>query len=301
MIPVSSGWKWGAGIAALLLHGAVLHALYSEQEIRLKGSAGSAQAKLGAGFADLVAGTISAARAGEVLESPPPPRPAPQPAADLPTPVKKQLDMAPPPRHKPDAASPAPRAPVVRATPAETEAPKPQVIAALPPQPAQSPPLSEVIRGAEPAPDMTRSPRPIARPDKPEPRPKPKAQPAPRGNAQHTQRAGSATGSDASSATRAGTPRAGGSEQGNAAVSNYPGKVMRRLSRASRPRVGVRGEVLITFTIAGNGGLAGTSVARSSGSPRLDNAALQVVRRAAPFPRPPRGAQRSFSVRIVGQ
>ena len=44
--------------------------------------------------------------------------------------------------------------------------------------------------------------------------------------------------------------------------------------------------------------LAGLSVARSSGSAALDRAALRVVQRAAPFPAPPAGAQRSFSIKI---
>ncbi len=76
---------------------------------------------------------------------------------------------------------------------------------------------------------------------------------------------------------------------------------MRKISRVSRPRVGVRGKAVIAFTIASNGGLSGVSVAKSSGSARLDAAALQVVRRAAPFPAPPRNARRSFTISIVGR
>ncbi|MEL6647438.1 MAG: TonB family protein [Pseudomonadota bacterium] len=47
--------------------------------------------------------------------------------------------------------------------------------------------------------------------------------------------------------------------------------------------------------------MAGLSVSKSSGSARLDLAALSMVRRAAPFPAPPPGARRNFSINIQGQ
>ena len=51
----------------------------------------------------------------------------------------------------------------------------------------------------------------------------------------------------------------------------------------------------------GSGGtLAAISLARSSGSGELDQAALRVIRRAAPFPAPPPSARRNFTIRIQG-
>ena len=90
-------------------------------------------------------------------------------------------------------------------------------------------------------------------------------------------------------------------QQGNAAVSNYPGKVMRRLSRGSRPRGGFKGTARGAFRVSGSGGLAGVSLASSSGNAKLDQAALSMVRRAAPFPPPPPGAQTSFNINIQGR
>jgi protein TonB len=90
-------------------------------------------------------------------------------------------------------------------------------------------------------------------------------------------------------------------EPGNAATSNYPGEVMRHLARVPRPRATGRGAALVQFSVADGGRLASARLARSSGSTRLDRAALTVVRRAAPFPAPPRGAQRNFSVKIEGR
>ena len=89
-------------------------------------------------------------------------------------------------------------------------------------------------------------------------------------------------------------------QQGNAAASNYPGLILRRIERAKR-RANVRGEAVVAFRIAPSGGLAQVAIARSSGSARLDDIALAQVRRAAPFPPPPAGARTSFTVRIKGK
>ncbi|GGX67051.1 hypothetical protein GCM10007385_40150 [Tateyamaria omphalii] len=123
----------------------------------------------------------------------------------------------------------------------------------------------------------------------------------PRGNqAQTNARAGAADGTAARAAPKA-TGNAVAARAGTAAASNYPGEIMRKLQRARRPRVGDRGVATVSFRIASNGGLSAVSVARSSGSRDLDNAAMQVIRGAAPFPAPPPGAQRSFSIQIKGR
>jgi protein TonB len=90
------------------------------------------------------------------------------------------------------------------------------------------------------------------------------------------------------------------SAAGNAAASNYPGKVAARLRRAVRgiSRLGgkARSDVLVSFTVNAGGGLGGLHIARSSGSPELDRAALAVVQRAAPFPPiPPESGRRNWS------
>lgn len=93
----------------------------------------------------------------------------------------------------------------------------------------------------------------------------------------------------------------GGNRQsaaGNAAVSNYPGKIVSKLRRALRypaeaKRNKLRGEVRVAFTVSAGGGVGGVRIVRSSGSPVLDKAAIETVRRAAPFPAIPEGAGRS--------
>jgi len=113
---------------------------------------------------------------------------------------------------------------------------------------------------------------------------------------------GGAAGAESASATRQGRDTARRSdEQGNAAASNYPGRVMRHLARVRLPRATNRGAALVQFSIADGGRLASVGLARASGSARLDRAAVTVVQNAAPFPAPPAGAQRSFSVKIEGR
>lgn len=90
----------------------------------------------------------------------------------------------------------------------------------------------------------------------------------------------------------------GKSGVGNASVSNYPGKVVAKLRRALRgisssARAKARNDVQVSFTVDAGGGVGGIRIARSSGSPELDAAALAVIRRAAPFPPIPADAGRS--------
>jgi len=121
-------------------------------------------------------------------------------------------------------------------------------------------------------------------------------------NATRDATAGSAAGQETATPAQQGRETSRQSAaQGNAAASNYPGQVMRHLARVPRPRADARGAALVRFSIGAGGRLASVGLARSSGSSRLDRAALTVVQRAAPFPAPPSGAQTSFSIRIEGR
>ena len=73
--------------------------------------------------------------------------------------------------------------------------------------------------------------------------------------------------------------------KGNAAKSNYDGIVREKIKRArKRIQVSGRGEVDVAFTITANGSVVGLKVRKSSGKPALDKAALDVIRKASPFP-----------------
>ncbi|MCB1418792.1 MAG: TonB family protein [Notoacmeibacter sp.] len=85
---------------------------------------------------------------------------------------------------------------------------------------------------------------------------------------------------------------------GNADVSNYPGKIASRIRRslkypAEARAKRLRGQTVVSFVVSRSGAVSGVSVARSSGSPVLDNAAVAAVRRASPFPPIPDGAGRA--------
>lgn len=79
-------------------------------------------------------------------------------------------------------------------------------------------------------------------------------------------------------------------------ILSYAALVRARVA-ANRPSgSGQNGTVVVSFGISSSGGITHVSISRSSGSATLDNAARSAVRSAGPFPPPPNGAGRSFSV-----
>lgn len=77
---------------------------------------------------------------------------------------------------------------------------------------------------------------------------------------------------------------------GNASISNYKGKVRRKVRRSfKRPRKGkrLRADAIVRFVLSRSGSVRSVRLVRSSGSKKLDKAALSAVRRASPFPKPP--------------
>ena len=61
--------------------------------------------------------------------------------------------------------------------------------------------------------------------------------------------------------------------------------MQRKLERAKkRVRVAGKGKVLVSFTITANGSVVNLRVRKSSGKPAIDAGALDVVRKASPFP-----------------
>lgn len=298
-------------VLAVAIHAALGWALIADADIEMEGSAGPQQARIGTSFADMAAGTLQADAPDVPIQQPTPPDAATPLKADPAQPVQAEsakpveAQMIEPRKIAPELAEdavptipalkPAQAEPAAKAAPMEAETAK-EPLAAEDDQ-AVSRSLRPKRRSAE---FETKNKRMVKKPaPKPEKTRQPKAQP--RGNAEQTGRAGTTTGNARAKAATSSDQGGNAAGVGNAAASNYPGKVMQRLSRASRPRVGARGTAVIAFTISGGGGLAGVSVARSSGSAALDQAAARMVRGAAPFPPPPPGAQRSFSISIEGR
>lgn len=303
---------------ALVTHGALAYGLISSDPVETEGGASGVEVRLGSSFKDMSKGTIAAERPQKTS-----PKSSPHKARPLQPEVTKT--------QQPETAQPA----IPTAQHQAAEPSKPMIAAPVVPEgilptasPKEVPPeQSEKTTLASPAPSETlkpetenstavsRSLRPKRRSSEfeaahtPKPVTAPKAnkvkKPASRqnsasGNAQRTARAGDTSGTRAATAKQSGQ---GGKAHsaGNAAVSNYPGLVMRKLSRAGKPRVNARGAAVVAFTIGGSGRLASVTLTRGSGSSALDRAALRLVERAGPFPSPPQGARRSFTIQIKGR
>ncbi|MBI6630910.1 cell envelope integrity protein TolA [Pontibaca salina] len=261
---------------------AVLPSIGAEK-IALQGGGGASISTSGDSFADMAEGASV---------------PKPEPTMH----VELTAAAAPSAAHSAAPSDAATAAPV-----ATQKSPAPTVASAQPVEQisALSPERADRIQAETHAPKD--SARPEARPERPKLQPKRKAAsktaPPPRqaGNAKSTARAGDASGKETAQTQQAGPAQHVTARSGNAAAENYPGQVMRQIQRTRRERVNARGSVQVSFTIAANGGLAALNIVGSSGSEQLDRVALQQIRRAAPFPAPPQGARRDFTLRIDGR
>ncbi|WP_112311788.1 energy transducer TonB family protein [Pseudogemmobacter bohemicus] len=186
-------------------------------------------------------------------------------------------------------------------TPELTEAPD---------TPDEAPEVEEIVEDILPEPDQAPPPKPVVevkkKQEKPRKKEKPKevkkvekpkepvekAEEKPKKKASESQAEAKASKQKASGGSSAGS--------GSASAKNYGASVMKKIQRTKKksPPRGQRGKAVVTLTVTDSGGLAGASIARSSGSAELDAIAVDHVRRAAPFPPPPAGAKRTMNVNI---
>lgn len=271
-------WAAGAVTLSVVLHGLGFGVGGPGPSVQLEGGAPAQVAILGNSFADMAAGVVT------------PSTSAPDVATQVqPTPVSP---VAPPPV---SATTPPP----VQTTPPPpaTSAVPPVQAASVPAAPPALQPVPEPVAKPVPKPRPKPAPKPPKRTKAP---PKAAPKPAPRGNSGQSAKRGQADGQTGAKATQSGQARGTSRQAGNAAVSSYPGKVWRKLSR-TRKRGRGRGKAVVGFKIASSGGVASAWIIRSSGNAKLDAAALKHVHRAAPFPRPPKGAKRQYSYDYVGK
>jgi protein TonB len=181
----------------------------------------------------------------------------------------------------------------------EAEAtPSSQPTANKPPEAApKAPPPSELA--------VAKAPKPESRPVEPQvtrraPEARLAEEPAraeARGNAGQDARKGQANGSAGATAASAGRS-ATATTTGTGKVDNYPGIVMREIQKTRRERAGERGSAVVGFVIAPSGQVGAVQILKSSGSPRVDQVALDHIRRAAPFPPPPPNAKVQYSIEV---
>ena len=176
----------------------------------------------------------------------------------------------------------------------------------LPPEP----PMPTLRPETAKLPDVPPPPPTPAVPQKPAAaKPPPKAKPAPAAPAKPAparQQSTPSASQQAAAGPKPGDAGAGGAsreERGGASLSSYQSKVAARLRRfrsypeAARAQA-LRGTASVTFTIVASGAVGKVSLSGSSGHKVLDQAALDMVRRAAPFPPIPNGLGNSVTISV---
>jgi periplasmic protein TonB len=274
------------GGLSLLAHLSALAALDQPEAAMIPGGAPSVEARLGNSFQDIASGSATPVPAPDPTLPVGPDAMTPSPATDM---ASATMSVARPPAADmpPDLASKAP--PAAPIAPATAEA--------LPPVAPDSR-LTGIEPVAEATPALPDAVRPRPRPD---PAPKAAAKPESAAGAATEERRGTAEGAETGTADTAATAKAPAQAAGNAEAANYPGLVMKQISRTRKPRVGARGTAILGFEIGTDGSLGAVRVLRSSGEAAVDAAAVDHLRRAAPFPPPPTGADRRFQIEYVSK
>lgn len=104
---------------------------------------------------------------------------------------------------------------------------------------------------------------------------------------QPQQQRGNGGNSSADSVAASGTPTSQTASNGNggaAAEARYQSQVTRKVRNALRTLRGQAGLVVVAFTVHANGQVSGIRIANSSGDAAIDQAGIDAVNRAAPFP-----------------
>jgi protein TonB len=256
--------------------------------------------------------TEAAAETEAMAEAEPPPEPiedvaAPPPESAPVAEAEREVAVAPEPAPAPD-----------RLLPPEAEtgelAARPEEAQPLAPEepPPEEPALSRPVEEEPPPPDPDTVPTPRAKPERSEvaevsPPPEPAKEPE---NPKETAAAPAkpaapppSAPSAAQSAARSGGAGGGGAAEtaGNAAASAYRAKVAAQLKRkrfypnaARRDRL--TGSTTVSFTLNASGKVTAVRVVRSSGKRILDEAAIEMVRRASPYPPIPPGLGNAITI-----
>ncbi|RBW60589.1 hypothetical protein DS909_03975 [Phaeobacter gallaeciensis] len=295
MIPQSRLIVVLCACAALGTHAVAMLDLSGPEPVLIEGSGETGQAALGNSFRDLAIGSNTPVQPTET--SPLEPN------------VQKPVQTKAAPTRPPDTLTHPSK--TIKPTPtpvqAPTMAPSPVQKSSVAPTPQIHAPQQTVVRSTETSITDTAIQKPLI--DAPRPpadkkkttKAKPKAKPIAKGNSSKNTRKGRATGTQKRGTASAASAGKKSTKQGDAAASNYSGIVLRKVHRAKRRSVNMRGVARVSFRIDQNGSLQRIAISRSSGSARLDKAALAQIRAATPFPPPPAGAKLNFAVDIKGK
>lgn len=120
-----------------------------------------------------------------------------------------------------------------------------------------------------------------------------------KGKSKRNTRRGVETGKKKRAAKRGGKSNRRAKAAGNGSISNYRGKLRRKINRRFRPgRIrGAKRDVVVRFVVSKSGRVKSVAISRSSGSGKLDAAAIRAVRSSSPFPPLP-GGRSSLTVTV---
>jgi protein TonB len=331
VIPRSTPVKLVAFLVAGVAHASLLIGLAQPEPARMSGGGSIAETRLGTAFRDLVEGGVAvptaprgtdrlAAQAPDPTDVVGATRAAPtsSPVPEVAKPAERAIDLVSPvpaqmPRQTPVASEVA-VIPARPASPAETVAPRLEHSVAAeratggrvtPVAGSSEAPSAHTVVAAEPVAKARIRPDTVLQAvtevsHAPVRSSRPPARPFDAGNAPRNANAGAEAGRESAPSTSSGSVKTQAAA-GNAVADNYPGEVMRCISRAGRPRIGARGTAVVSFRIGARGRVTAVALAASSGNLRLDQAALQTVRGAGPCPVPPAGALTAFMIRVEGR
>jgi periplasmic protein TonB len=197
---------------------------------------------------------------------------------------------------KPAAAKPPPQpAPTPKPEPPKPQAPKPEPPKVEPPKPAPAP------AAAKPQPVQT-APKPVT-PPPPTPAPPPQPQaaqpPSPTPTAPPAQETSPLGTQDDSPAVTVPKPSDDGDEVVSYQTLIFGMLELKKQFPADALRRGAFGTALVAFVLNDDGTVQSEKILRSSGDAALDVESLALIQRAAPFPKPPPGAQKLFAVDIT--
>jgi periplasmic protein TonB len=173
--------------------------------------------------------------------------------------------------------------------------PETQAVEPTPPEQRPETATAESPASTQPTdkpPQQTEQPRPQIRTEQKAPERKRIAAPTDKMTAQKKQAAATA----ATAASGVGRGRSDNS-------ANYNGMVAAHLARhkqypASARSAGAQGVATVAFSIDGNGRVTSARLAGGSGNPAIDQEVVAMARRASPFPPPPDGKGRNFTVPV---
>lgn len=218
-----------------------------------------------------------------------------------PQPAKPQPATPPKPSQPTEASQPAAEAakPPLKSLPeaVKPQAVTPDILVAGAPRPDDQSVAPKTEAPAQPTVQPRSTEAPVAVPEQP---PIPSARPSPAAAPSKTadEKRGTADGQDLSAQAASKGKRQ--NEAGTAAEDNYRGDVFRKLGSVNRTlppslQLAARNNAVVKFVIGRKGNINELRILETSGSAAFDQAALGIIRKAAPFPSiPPQAASASL-------